>query len=319
MHDRTRRLDAGAGRVWLPVTVCAAAQPGLDREAAGRGSGARTHAGARPTRSVEQQHGAPSRSERSCESASSRTTMTSPSAPDESVSHRAPAGECLGLFLKPVRSPAVHSRDGMPCGCCSGSCRASGLSTPLGVVATTTDSLLAPDSRRALTGAGRSRRLGPGRRAGSAARRRESCGRGGPSARRASRRSARRGRRRCGGGRASAGRGGSAASRAGYQTLYSVAGAMCSPCLAGKSRASLPRSTCSARCWRTVGIRWGGIATSRVPASVFGVPTMNSPRTLTTALRILTTPFTRSMSLRRSSVSSPNRIAHQAASSSISR
>jgi hypothetical protein len=87
---------------------------------------------------------------------------------------------------------------------------------------------------------------------------------------------------------------------------------------AGNSSASLPDAVCRERWSLTSGTRCGGIATSRLPASDLGGPTMNSPSTRTTPLRIFTRLVRRSMSPRRSSVSSPKRIAHQAASSAIS-
>lgn len=72
------------------------------------------------------------------------------------------------------------------------------------------------------------------------------------------------------------------------------------------------------RCDFTTGSRCGGIATSRTPASDFGDPTTNPPSTRTTPRVIETRLVRRSMSPRRSSASSPNLIAHQAASSAIS-
>ena len=58
-----------------------------------------------------------------------------------------------------------------------------------------------------------------------------------------------------------------------------------------------------------------GIATSRTPARVLGVPTITSPVIRTTPRRTWITPLSRSTSDLRSSASSPYRSAHHAASS----
>ena len=108
--------------------------------------------------------------------------------------------------------------------------------------------------------------------------------------------------------------------------------------LAGPVERLVDRGRCqvalSVRCWeqQTVlppvmvlrtwsfmsGRRCGGTATSRVPASLFGVLTIVCPSARTTARLMWMTPFLRSMSPLRSSASSPKRNAHQAASSTMS-
>ena len=55
------------------------------------------------------------------------------------------------------------------------------------------------------------------------------------------------------------------------------------PSAAGNSSPSRPPLMLLVRCLRTIGIRCGGIDTSLVPASLFGVPTTKSPATLDAA------------------------------------
>ena len=128
---------------------------------------------------------------------------------------------------------------------------------------------------------------GPGRRAGSAARRRRWSARAGHQ-------SAsvapvwRRGRRRCAAGRGSGGRAGRGLARRVERPCRASTGPCGSPVAgAGNSSPSRPPVGVLDRCACTSGSRCGGMATSRVPASVFGVPTMNSPSTRTTPRRIV--------------------------------
>lgn len=61
-----------------------------------------------------------------------------------------------------------------------------------------------------------------------------------------------------------------------------------------KSRASRPSAIWRDRCSASNGIRWGGMATSRMPASLFGEPTVTFPSTRTTPRRTRSTPCRRS-------------------------
>ena len=146
------------------------------------------------------------------------------------------------------------------------------------------------------TTASRSRHHDPGRRAGTAAPHPRSNARDVPSTPPTSHRSPPPTQHRCDAGRASAdpddqrphGRRRSP-NLTGCWSVLDRTGETASdarPPLAGNSRPSRPNSACSAMCALTIGSRCGGIATSRVPASLFGVPTTALPSTWTTARRI---------------------------------